>query len=172
MVNYFNFSANAETENIGILYTYFKKLELPNRVNKYFFLFCASLFFLSSQIALADDFKMNCVVQISIPQMLDKSVPPTRVSLLIQTLGNNIFMQIVGPSPYNMKVSTLTTKVMTGINLTDPKHLGVRTRNKETGQEAELLIDQKKVTLTGYNDVELQKQSVRLLLTGQCILPN
>ena len=137
---------------------------------------CASLLsvtlvLLWSNICFADEFKMSCDVQGSIPQMLDKIIAPARVTLTIQTLGNNIFMQIVGPSPYDMKVSTLVTKVMTGINLTNSKHLGVRTKNKETGQEAELVIDQKTVTMTGYNDVEIQKQSVRLLLTGQCILP-
>ncbi len=137
---------------------------------------CASLLsvtlvLLWSNICFADEFKMSCDLQGSIPQMLDKIIAPARVTLTIQTLGNNIFMQIVGPTPYDMKVSTLVTKVMTGINLTNPKHLGVRTKNKETGQEAELVIDQKTVTMTGYNDVEIQKQSVRLLLTGQCILP-
>ena len=70
-----------------------------------------------------------------------------------------------------MKVSTLATKIMTGTNLTNPKHLGVRAKNKETGQESELVIDQKTVKLTGYNDIEVQKQIVRLVLTGQCILP-
>ena len=154
-------------------FSYFrvKTLGFLNKVNNYSFLFCISLFFSSSQFALADDFKMSCDVQGSIPQMLDKIIVPARVTLTIQTLGNNIFMQIVGPSPYDMKVSTLVTKVMTGINLTNSKHLGVRTKNKETGQEAELVIDQKTVTMTGYNDVEIQKQSVRLLLTGQCRLP-
>ena len=137
---------------------------------------CASLLSITlvllwSNICFADEFKMSCDVQGNIPQMLDKIIAPARVTLTIQTLGNNIFMQIVGPTPYDMKVSTLVTKVMTGINLTNPKHLGVRTKNKETGQEAELVIDQKTVTMTGYNDVEIQKQSVRLLLTGQCILP-
>ncbi len=121
--------------------------------------------------ARADDFKMNCDIQGSIPAVPDKAVAPARVSLVIQTLGNNIFIQIVGPSPYDMKVSTLATKIMTGTNLTNPKHLGVRAKNKETGQESELVIDQKTVKLTGYNDIEVQKQIVRLVLTGQCILP-
>ena len=119
----------------------------------------------------ADDFKMNCDVQGTVPVMVDKTFPPARVALVIQTLGNNIFIQIVGPSPYDMKVSTLATKVMSGTNLTNPKHLGVRAKNKETGQESELVIDQKNVTLTGYNDIEVQKQMVRLVLTGQCVLP-
>jgi len=119
----------------------------------------------------ADDFKMNCDVQGTVPVMVDKTFPPARVALVIQTLGNNIFIQIVGPSPYDMKVSTLATKVMSGTNLTNPKHLGVRAKNKETGQESELVIDQKTVTLSGYNDIEVQKQMVRLVLTGQCVLP-
>jgi hypothetical protein len=123
------------------------------------------------QSTLADDFKMNCDVQGTIPAMPDKVIAPARVALVIQTLGNNIFIQIVGPSPYEMKVSTLATKVMSGSNLTNPKHLGVRAKNKETGQESELVIDQKTVTLSGYNDIDYQKQIVRLAITGQCILP-
>ena len=134
----------------------------------FFFLF-ASLCGLS---AWADEFKMNCDVQGTIPAMPDKSIAPARVSLLIQTLGNNIFIQIVGANPYDMKVSTLATKVMSGTNLTNPKHLGVKAKNKDTGQESQLIIDQKTVTLTGYNDIEVQKQIVRLVINGQCILPN
>ena len=78
----------------------------------------------------------------------------------------------MGANPYDMKVSTLATKVMSGTNLTNPKHLGVKAKNKDTGQESQLIIDQKTVTLTGYNDIEVQKQIVRLVINGQCILPN
>ena len=128
----------------------------------------SSLFSLSS---FADEFKVNCDIQGTIPVLDDKALPPVKAVLMIQTLGNNIFIQMVGPSPYEMKVNTLETKLMSGKNLTNPKHLGALVKNKTTGQETEIVLDYKTVALSGYNDIEYQKQIVRLVLTGQCVLP-
>jgi hypothetical protein len=133
--------------------------------------FFALLLSLYSRSSFADEFKVNCDIQGTIPVLDDKALPPVKAVLMIQTLGNNIFIQIVGPSPYEMKVNTLETKLMSGKNLTNPKHLGARVKNKTTGQETEIVLDYKTVALSGYNDIEYQKQMVRLVLTGQCVLP-
>jgi hypothetical protein len=122
--------------------------------------------------ACADNFKMSCDVQGTIAAMQDKELAPSRMTLEIETIGNNIFLRLTGAKPYEMKLSTLATKVFVGANLTNAKHLGVRTKNKETNQEGQLVIDQKTVGLSGYNDIEFQGKPVRLTLTGTCILPN
>jgi hypothetical protein len=122
--------------------------------------------------AYADNFKMSCDVQGTIAAMQDKELAPSRMTLEIESIGNNIFMHLIGAKPYEMKLSTLTTKVFVGTNLTNAKHLGVRTKNKETNQEGQLVIDQKTVGLSGYNDIEFLGKPVRLTLTGTCILPN
>ncbi len=121
--------------------------------------------------ALADNFKMPCEVKGIIPALEDKELPAARVTLEIETIGNNIFMRMTGSKQYEMKLSTLATKVFTGTNLTNPKHLGVRSKNNETGQEGELTVDQKTVSLSGYNDIDFQGKVVRLKLSGVCTLP-
>jgi hypothetical protein len=114
---------------------------------------------------------MNCDVQGTIPALEDKELPSARVTVEIETIGNNTFMRITGSKTYEMKASTLATKVFTGTNLTNPKFLGVRSKNKETGQESEITINQKTVALSGFNDIDFQGKTVRLQLTGQCVLP-
>ncbi len=126
---------------------------------------------LLSLSANAENFKMPCEIKGIIPALEDKELPSARVILEIKTIGNNIFMRVTGSKQYEMKLSTLATKVFTGTNLTNPKRLGIRSKNNETGQESELTVDQKTVSLSGYNDIDFQGKTVRLRLSGVCILP-
>ena len=136
--------------------------------NKLVFFICICAF---PFLVKAENFKMNCDVQGTIPALEDKELPSARVTVEIETIGNNTFMRITGSKTYEMKASTLATKVFTGTNLTNPKFLGVRSKNKETGQESEITINQKTVALSGFNDIDFQGKTVRLQLTGQCVLP-
>lgn len=119
----------------------------------------------------AQSFIMPCDIQGVIPALEDKAVAPARVNVEIRTIGNNIFILLKGPAPYEMKLSTLTTNNNIGTNLTNPKFLGVRMKSKDTGREAEIKIDQKSVTLKGYNDIDYMGKFVRLVMSGPCTLP-
>jgi len=119
----------------------------------------------------AQTFKMSCELEGVIPALDDRKIKPEQVVVEIQTMGQNLFMKVVGSKLYSVQASSLTTEEFVGKNLTSQKLMGVTRKNKTTGFESEIRIERETVMMTAFNDVEYRGKSVRVLLSGPCIRP-
>ena len=119
----------------------------------------------------AQTFKMSCELEGVIPALDDRKIKPEQVVVEIQTMGQNLFMKVVGSKLYTVQASSLTTEEFVGKNLTSQKLMGVTRKNKTTGFESEIRIERETVMMTAFNDVEYRGKSVRVLLSGPCIRP-
>ena len=119
----------------------------------------------------AQTFKMSCELEGVIPALDDRKIKPEQVVVEIQTMGQNLFMKVVGSKLYTVQASSLTTEEFVGKNLTSQKLMGVTRKNKTTGFESEIRIERETVMMTAFNDVEYRGKSVRVLLSGHCIRP-
>lgn len=118
--------------------------------------------------AMAQTFKMPCEVEGVIPALDDLKIKPEKATMEIQTMGKNIFLKLNGPGLYQVQVSSLTAEDFVGKNLTTAKEMGAYRKNKLTGAEAEIRIEQATVLLTAYTDTVYQGKKVRLNITGPC----
>lgn len=121
--------------------------------------------------AFAQTFKMPCEVEGVIPALDDLKIKPEKAAVEIQTMGKNIFLKLNGPSLYQVQVSSLTAEDFAGKNLTTAKEMGAYRKNKLTGAESEIRIDQATVMLSAYSDIVFQGKKVRLTITGPCTVP-
>ena len=121
--------------------------------------------------AWAQTFKMPCEVEGVIPALEDLKIKPEKATIEIQTMGKNIFLKLNGPGLYQVQVSSLTAEDFVGKNLTTPKEMGAYRKNKLTGVESEIRIEQATVILSAYTDTVYQGKKVRLNITGPCTLP-
>jgi len=119
----------------------------------------------------AQTFKMSCELEGVIPALDDRKIKPEQVVVEIQTMGQNLFMKVVGSKLYTVQASSLTTEEFVGKNLTSQKLMGVTRKNKTTGFESEIRIERETVMMTAFNDVEYRGKSVRVHLSGPCIRP-
>jgi hypothetical protein len=123
------------------------------------------------QVTLADVFKMSCNVEGSIEQQDDKKLPPVKVVVEIQSIGKNIFINLIGPKLYEMRISSLSTDKFQGKNLTNAEHLGVSSKNVENAQMSEIVIGREKIYLKAYRDTLKAGALVRVNFQGPCALP-
>lgn len=121
--------------------------------------------------ALAQTFKMPCEVEGVIPALDDLKIKPEKATMEIQTMGKNIFLKLNGPGLYQVQVSSLTAEDFVGKNLTSAKEMGAYRKNKLTGTESEIRIEQATVLLSAYTDTVYQGKKVRLNITGPCTVP-
>ena len=121
--------------------------------------------------ALAQTFKMPCEVEGVIPALEDLKIKPEKATMEIQTMGKNIFLKLNGPGLYQVQVSSLTAEDFVGKNLTTAKEMGAYRKNKLTGAESEIRIEQATVLLSAYTDTVYQGKKVRLNITGPCTVP-
>ncbi len=121
--------------------------------------------------ALAQTFKMPCEVEGVIPALDDLKIKPEKATMEIQTMGKNIFLKLNGPGLYQVQVSSLTAEDFVGKNLTTAKEMGAYRKNKLTGAESEIRIEQATVLLSAYTDTVYQGKKVRLNITGPCTVP-
>lgn len=121
--------------------------------------------------ALAQTFKMPCEVEGVIPALDDLKIKPEKATMEIQTMGKNIFLKLNGPGLYQVQVSSLTAEDFIGKNLTSAKEMGAYRKNKVTGVESEIRIEQATVLLSAYTDTVYQGKKVRLNITGPCTVP-
>jgi hypothetical protein len=119
----------------------------------------------------AQTFKMSCELEGVIPALDDRKIKPEQVVVEIQTMGQNLFMKVVGSKLYTVQASSLTTEEFVGKNLTSQKLMGVTRKNKTTGLESEIRIERETVMMTAFNDMEYRGKTVRVLLSGPCIRP-
>ncbi len=121
--------------------------------------------------ALAQTFKMPCEVEGVIPALDDLKIKPEKATMEIQTMGKNIFLKLNGPGLYQVQVSSLTAEDFVGKNLTTAKEMGAYRKNKLTGAESEIRIEQATVLLSAYTDTVYQGKKVRLNITAPCTVP-
>jgi len=116
-------------------------------------------------------FAMSCDVQAIWSDAPDQKLPPTSVVIEIQSIGKNIFMNLKGPKLYEMRISSLETEKNQGKNLTNSAHMGVNSKNTETGAVFEIVIERSKIFLQAYKDNALPGRVARLNFQGPCRLP-
>jgi len=114
---------------------------------------------------------MSCNVEGSIAQQDDKKLPPAKVVVEIQSIGKNIFINLIGPKLYEMRISSLSTDKFQGKNLTNAEHLGVNSKSVENAQMSEIVIGREKIYLKAYRDMMQAGALVRVNFQGPCALP-
>jgi hypothetical protein len=130
-----------------------------------------ALFILQPMMALADTFKMSCLVEGMVDVPDGKKFPPSKLTVEIGSIGKNVFMNLEGPKPYDMRVSSLVTDKFQGKNLTNEIHLGVSSKNLQTGEVDEVSISRDKVFLTAFKEMNSNGSSTRIVFQGPCQLP-
>jgi hypothetical protein len=126
---------------------------------------------LCATAVMAQTFKMPCEVEGVIPALDDLKIKPEKATIEIQTMGKNIFLKLNGPGLYQVQVSSLTAEDFVGKNLTTAKEMGAYRKNKLTGAESEIRIEQATVLMSAYTDTVYQGKKVRLNITGPCTVP-
>jgi uncharacterized membrane protein YvbJ len=132
---------------------------------------CVVVLALDGSFSRAEVFKMSCEVEGAISQQDDKKLPPAKVVVEIQSIGKNIFINLIGPKLYEMRISSLSTEKFLGKNLTNAQHLGVSSKSTENAQMSEIVIGREKVFLKAYRDTQYAGALVRVNFQGPCALP-
>ncbi len=126
---------------------------------------------LSMPPALAQTFKMPCVVEGVIPAFEDLKIASEKIEVEIQTMGKNVFLKTNGSKLYQVMASSLITEDFAGKNLTSAKQLGAQRKHQLTGFMSEIRIERETVTLYAFNDIVYRGKNVRLQFQGPCTLP-
>jgi len=126
---------------------------------------------LGTNQALAQTFKMPCVVEGVIPALDDQKISSEKIDVEIQTMGKNIFLKTNGSKLYQVIASSLTTEDFVGKNLNSGKQLGAQRKHQLTGFMSEIRIERETVTLYAFNDIVYRGKNVRLQFQGPCTLP-
>lgn len=117
--------------------------------------------------ALSQPIKLQCEVEGKFVDAEGKATA-NRVAIELQVIGKHLYFTVVGPKPYEMRVSTLVTEEYEGVNLTSSSQLGARRRHRSSGQETSLLIERGSIELSAHNDVMVQGRLQRFKYTGKC----
>jgi hypothetical protein len=125
---------------------------------------------LFASVALAQPIRLQCEVEGKFADAEAKATP-AKVAIELQVIGRHLYFTVIGPRPYEMRVSTLVTEDYEGTNLTSASQLGARRRHRASGQETSLLIERGSIELAAYNDVPVQGKLQRFKYTGKCKQP-
>lgn len=117
--------------------------------------------------AQAETYKLRCEVEGKFPEQMPK-VPPARVVVELQVIGRNLYFHVVGPTHYEMRVSTLVTDDYRGENLTSGDQIGARRQQRSSQRESEIVIERGSMELSAHNDVALAGKTTRFKYTGKC----
>ena len=120
--------------------------------------------------AQAQTFRLSCELQGTIPALEDRKLKPAQVTVEMQSIGKNIFLKLIGPGHYEMKVSSLTTETFTGTNLTSGGAIGARARHNDNGRVTEIRIERETIQLSGYRDIDFRGKVLRMNLEGPCAM--
>jgi hypothetical protein len=118
----------------------------------------------------AQTFRLSCELQGTIPALEDRKLKPATVTVEMQSIGKNIFIKLIGPRYYDMKVSSLTTEAFNGSNLTSAGVIGARARENDTGRVTEIRIERDTILLTGHSDIDFRGKVLRMNLEGPCAM--
>jgi len=124
----------------------------------------------ASGACLAQTFRLSCELQGTIPALEDRKLRPAEVTVEMQSIGKNIFLKLIGPRYYEMRVSSLSTETFTGTNLTTGGSIGARARHNENGRVTEIRIERDTIQLSGYSDIEFRGKVLRMNLDGPCAM--
>ncbi len=124
----------------------------------------------TSGACLAQTFRLSCELQGTIPALEDRKLRPAEVTVEMQSIGKNIFLKLIGPRYYEMRVSSLSTETFTGTNLTTSGSIGARARHNENGRVTEIRIERDTIQLSGYSDIEFRGKVLRMNLDGPCAM--
>jgi hypothetical protein len=124
----------------------------------------------TSGACLAQTFRLSCELQGTIPALEDRKLRPAEVTVEMQSIGKNIFLKLIGPRYYEMRVSSLSTETFTGTNLTTGGSIGARARHNENGRVTEIRIERDTIQLSGYSDIEFRGKVLRMNLDGPCAM--
>ena len=119
--------------------------------------------------AQAEPFKLRCEVEGKFPEASMK-VQPARVTVELQAIGRHLYFTVIGPTYYEMRVSTLVTDDYLGENLTSGSQVGARRQEKRTQRETEILIERGSMELNAHHDVVQAGKTVRFKYAGKCRL--
>ena len=125
----------------------------------------------SALLAQAQTFKIDCDAEASIPQLDNKKLAPAKITIELQNIGRHVYFNVVGPTVYQMRVSSLVTEQYLGSNLKTAERLGANKKNRASGRENQITIERESVAYAGYNDTDYQGKSVRIFFEGKCKLP-
>jgi len=115
----------------------------------------------------AQPFKLQCEVEGKYADAEGKATA-ARVGVELQVIGRHLYFTVIGPKPFEMRVSTLVTEEYEGTNLTSDTELGARRKHRASAQETSLLIKRGSMELIAYNDVPSQGKSQRFKYAGKC----
>ncbi len=118
----------------------------------------------------AQTFRLSCELQGTIPALEDRKLKPATVTVEMQSIGKNIFIKLIGPRYYDMKVSSLTTEAFNGSNLTSAGVIGARARENDTGRVTEIRIERDTILLSGHSDIDFRGKVLRMNLEGPCAM--
>ncbi len=122
---------------------------------------------LACKAAQAEPLRLRCEVEGKLPEASAK-VQPARVTVELQVIGRHLYFTVIGPSPYDMRVSTLVTDQYLGENLTSGSQVGARRQEKRTQRETEILIERGSMELTAHHDVVQAGKTLRFKYAGKC----
>lgn len=117
--------------------------------------------------AWAQPIKLQCEVEGKFADAEGKA-SAARVGVELQVIGRHLYFTVIGPKPFEMRVSTLVTEEYEGTNLTSSTQLGARRRHRASGQETSLLIERGSIELSAYNEVPVQGKLQRFKYAGKC----
>jgi hypothetical protein len=129
--------------------------------------FLLSVLTFASPMVWAQPFKLQCDVEGKFADA-DGKAGQARVAIELQVIGRHLYFTVIGPKPYEMRVSTLVTEDYEGTNLTSSGQLGARRRHRASGQETSLLIERGSIEMSAYNDVSVQGKLQRFKYSGKC----
>lgn len=115
----------------------------------------------------AQPFKLQCEVEGKFAEAEGKPIA-ARVAVELQVIGRHLYFTVIGPKPFEMRVSTLVTEEYEGTNLTSATQLGARRKHRSSGQETSLLIERGSIDVSAYNDVPAQGKPQRFKYAGKC----
>ena len=118
----------------------------------------------------AQTFRLSCELQGTIPALEDRKLKPATVMVEMQSIGKNIFLKLIGPRYYEMRVSSLTTEAFTGTNLTTAGAIGARARQIDNGRVTEIRIERDTIQLSGYSDIDFRGKVLRMNVEGPCAM--
>lgn len=117
--------------------------------------------------AWAENFKLRCEVEGKFPESVPK-VAPAQVTVELQLIGRHLYFKVVGPTYYEMRVSTLESDAFKGVNLNSGSRVGARRQERSTQRETEIVIERGSMELSAHHDVALSGKTHRFKYAGKC----
>lgn len=117
--------------------------------------------------AQAQTYKLQCEVEGKLQDSAAKAAP-ARVTVEMQVIGRHFYFKVLGPTFYEMQVSSLVTEEFKGENLFSASQLGARRQHRSSQRESEIVIERGSLELSAHNDVSVGGRTQRFKYAGKC----